>query len=124
MKQLFLFFFFLLLSPVVGAQSADLIKADEAIEHEGEYAVVCGVIASTNYRKNSRGRPTYLNFDKPYPDQDFSAIVWGHNRNNFKIKPETLTGSEVCVIGMITLYKGRPQIDLVKDVQLKIKPPE
>ena len=124
MKSLFFFVFYLLLSPVASAQSAELINAHEAIEHVGEYAVVCGVIASTSYRKNSRGRPTYLNFDRPYPDQDFSAVVFGDDRKNFKIKPETLTKQEVCVIGMVKAYKGKAQIVLVKDIQLKVRPPE
>ena len=124
MKSLFFFFFCLLLSPVASAQSANLIKTHEAIEHVGEYAVVCGVIASTSYRKSSNRRPTFLNFDKPYPDQDFSAVVFGEDRKNFKVKPESLTNREACVVGIVSAYRGKAQIVLVKDIQLKVKPSE
>ena len=124
MKNLSFLFLYLLLSPVANAQPANLIKSFEAIQHVGEYAVVCGVIASTSYRKNSKGSPTYLNFDKPYPDQDFSAVVFGDDRKNFEVKPETLANQEACVVGLVKAYKGKAQMVLVEGIQLKVRPPE
>jgi hypothetical protein len=113
-----------LLSGPLLAQQEDIVRAHQAIDHAGEYAMVCGVIASARYNKESKGAPTYLNFDKPYPDQDFSAIIFGKNRKNFSPEPETLTGYKACVYGKVKIYKGKAQIELVKADQLSVKPPK
>jgi len=124
MKSLTIATLFLLLSSMLHAQPDDMVRAHEAIEHTGEYAMVCGVIASATYLKDSKGAPTYLNFDKPWPDHDFSAIIFGKNRKNFKLQPETLTGYKACVYGKVRIYKGKAQIELVKQDQLSVKPPK
>ena len=113
-----------LLSGPAQAQKEDIVRAHQAIEHAGEYAMVCGVVASARYNRDSKGAPTYLNFDKPYPDQDFSAIIFGKNRKNFSPEPETLTGYKACVYGKVKVYKGKAQIELVKADQLSVKPPK
>jgi hypothetical protein len=53
----------------VHAQSAQVKKltAVEAKDHIGERATVCGRVASTRYAATTRGKPTFLNLDKPYP---------------------------------------------------------
>ena len=114
----------LLASITAYGQPPDMVRAHEAINYAGEYAMVCGVIASANYLDKSRGEPTHLNFDKPYPEQPFSAIIFGKNRKNFTVKPETLTGYKACVYGKIKLYKGKAQIELVKNEQLSVKAPD
>lgn len=124
MKKLLFTLSISLLSIPVQAQSPDIVRAHEAKDHAGEIAMVCGVIASAKYQKNSRGAPTHLNFDKPYPDQDFSAILFGKNRKNFEVKPETLTGYQACVYGKIKMYKGKAQIELVIEKQLAVKAPD
>lgn len=37
---------------------------------------MCGVVASTKHVSTSKGRPTFLNLDKPYPDQPFTVVIW------------------------------------------------
>jgi len=106
------------------AQPNDIVRAHEAIEYAGDYAMVCGVIASADYLSSSRSGPTHLNFDKPYPDHEFSAVLFKKNRKNFKIKPETLTGYKACVYGKVKVYKGKAQIELVKENQLSVRPPK
>ena len=125
MKKVSWFIFLALsISNFAQAQPNDMIRAHEAKVHVGEYAMVCGVIASANYMKNSRGGPTYLNFDKPYPDDEFSAILFKKNRKSFQVKPETLTGYKACVYGKIKLNRGKAQIELVKENQLSVRPPK
>jgi len=124
MKHLFVIIGLLSLSSFAQAQQEDMVRANQAIEHAGEYAMVCGVIASAKYLQNSRGAPTYLNFDKPYPDSEFSAVIFGKNRKNFDPAPETLTGYKACVYGKVRVYKGKPQMELVKSMQLSVKPPK
>jgi hypothetical protein len=122
MKNLFTTICLLVLSASGYAQRDDMVRAHEAREYAGQYAMVCGVIASAKYLQNSRGAPTYLNFDKPYPDSEFSAIIFGKNRKNFSPDPETLTGYKACVYGKIKMYKGKPQMELVKADQLSVRP--
>ncbi len=124
MKNLSIMIAVLSLSGAVQAQQEDIVRAHQAIEHAGEYAMVCGVIAGARYSKDSKGAPTYLNFDKPFPDHAFSAIIFGKNRRNFSLAPETLVGYKACVYGKVRVYKGKAQIELVKADQLSVKPPK
>jgi len=50
---------------------ADTISAPDAAAHIGETATVCGTVVSANYAVKSKGQPTFLNFDRPYPNQIF-----------------------------------------------------
>jgi len=124
MNYLFTTILLLIFSAPGHAQQDDMVRAHEARDHAGEYAMVCGVIASASYLQGVRGAPTYLNFDEPYPDNEFSAVIFGKNRKNFSPDPETLTGYKACVYGKVRMYKGRAQMELVKADQLSVKPPK
>jgi len=124
MNYLFTTILLLIFSAPGHAQQDDMVRAHEARDHAGEYAMVCGVIASASYLQGVRGAPTYLNFDEPYPDNEFSAVIFGKNRKNFSPDPETLTGYKACVYGKIKMYKGKPQMELVRADQLSVKPPQ
>jgi hypothetical protein len=87
------------------------ISAAEAGAYVGEYATVCGVVKSAAYFSRSKGRPTFLNLGKPYPDQPFTVVIWGSTRDLFERSPEALfDGRRICVTGTIVTYQGRPQI--------------
>ena len=99
--------------PAFADASASISPVD-AENHVGERATVCGFVASTKYAIQSRGAPTFLNLGKPYPNQIFTAVVWGNARSNLSYQPESLKGSSICVRGLISLYRGTPQI-IVRD---------
>lgn len=61
----FLAFILLSVSPVLAQKT---LTASEAKDHIGEQATVCGKVVSTRYAESSRGSPTFLNFDQPYPN--------------------------------------------------------
>ena len=82
------------------------------------------MIASTRYAHGSNGAPTYLNFDKPYPENDFTVVVWGRDRGNFPYKPEDLKDHQACVYGRIDDYRGKPQIIALRPEQILHKPAE
>jgi hypothetical protein len=44
-------------------------KIAKAKDHVGDRATVCGKVASTHYAKSSKGEPTFLNLDEPYPKE-------------------------------------------------------
>lgn len=86
------------------------IPASEARAHLGEEAVVCGRVASAKFATGSRGRPTFLNLDKPFPNHIFTAVIFDDYRGRFPYAPESLEGSRICVTGLIESHKGKPQI--------------
>lgn len=98
-----------------------LIPPAKAINHAGENAMVCGTVASTKYAATSRGQPTFLNLDKPYPDHIFTIVIWGENRAAFGQPEEKYQGKRVCVIGVIEAHGGKAQISVRRPSQITTK---
>lgn len=98
-----------------GAFGGDSISASESAQHVGETATVCGTVASAKYVTTSKGQPTFLNLDKAYPNQLFTAVIWGDDRGRFQSPPEVaFDGKRICVSGVIATFRGKPQI-VVRD---------
>jgi hypothetical protein len=87
---------------------AEKLTASQAKAHEGENATVCGVVSSEHTATSSRGQPTFINLDHPYPNQVFTILVWAEDRKNVGTLPHT--GSHVCATGLIEDYRGVPEI--------------
>ena len=88
---------------------AQQISATDAAEHVGENATVCGTTASERTATSSKGSPTFINLDHPYPNQVFTLLIWGADRDQVGKVPET---GKICGIGVITEYRGSPEIVL------------
>jgi len=118
-------FLVLLFSSVLSCNTAtvsDTISADKAKNYIGETKTVKGLVVSTRYAPASRGRPTFLNLDKPYPKQIFTVVIWGQNREKFDKPPEVyFKDKEILVTGKIVEYKGVPQIEVKEPDQIKIE---
>ena len=114
-RALCLLYFSLVAVPV---WAADPLSPDDAAGHIGDQAKVCGVVASAKFATESRGQPTFLNLGKPYPDHVFTALVWGSNRAAFSYPPESLEGEHICVVGVISEYRGKPQIIVASPSQI------
>jgi micrococcal nuclease len=108
----FLLFVALLVGSVsTVAYSQDTITPEDAAKFIGQQKTVCGKVASSHYAARSRGQPTFINLDKPYPNEVFTVLIWGSDRGKFEKPPEEMyAGKEVCVTGMIKSYQGRPEI--------------
>ncbi|WP_136798702.1 DNA-binding protein [Desulfosediminicola ganghwensis] len=90
--------------------SGQIIKANEANAYIGQKTTVCGFVASSKYSDKSTGRPTFLNFDKPFPRHDFTIVIWGNNRQYFGRPEKQYKGKDLCVTGQIESFKGKAQI--------------
>lgn len=99
---------FLLQQPV-----SQQLTPSEAAKHVGERETVCGTIESEHTATSSRGTPTFINLDKPYPNQIFTVLIWGDDRGNVGQLPQN---GRVCATGTITEYKGSPEI-VVRDAK-------
>jgi len=85
------------------------LSTTEAAKHIGERATVCGNVASEHTATTSRGTPTFINLDKPYPSQVFTVLVWGSDRASVGTLPHS---GQICATGTITEYRGTPEIVL------------
>jgi hypothetical protein len=97
------------------------ISAAEAKNHIGERTTVCGEVASADYAARSRGNPTFINLDKPYPNEIFTVLIWGSDRPKFGDPEETYRRKHVCVTGKISDYKGIPEIVAYEPAQVKVQ---
>jgi hypothetical protein len=101
------------------AQSEKKMPASQAAQHVGERASVCGYVASTRYLSSSRSKPTFLNFDKPYPNEDFTVVIWPEDRAKFGEPEIKFLHKNICVTGETTLYRDSPQIIAKNPAQIK-----
>ena len=100
--------FFLLAAPLA---LAEVITAAQAAQHVGEVQTVRGVVVSATYALRAKGQPTFLNLDKPFPNEIFTVLIWGSDRGKFATPPEdSFKGKTVRVTGKITAYRGTPEI--------------
>lgn len=109
------------------APAADVpeVPIAEAAQHVGETARVCGLVASAAHMASVSGQPTFLNVDRPYPDQIFTVVIWGRVRSRFETPPERLyDGKSICVTGRIDTYRGKPQIVVEDPSQIVLASPE
>jgi len=100
---------------------AKIYSAKEAISHIGEKATVCGYVASTHYAFNSRGQPTFLNIDEAYPNQIFTIIIWGDDRDVFNEPEKYYANKNICITGKLKNYNGNAEIIAYSPKQIKIK---
>ncbi|MGH8126486.1 MAG: hypothetical protein ACREPK_11645, partial [Rhodanobacteraceae bacterium] len=90
------------------AFGASGLSPQQAAQHIGETATVCGTIASSHYAADSDGQPTFINLGKPYPDPIFTIVIFGDYRSKFSTPPDSWTG-RVCATGRISEYHGKPE---------------
>ena len=114
-------FFVALLFVATVAFGQRSISSFEARNHIGEYSKVCGVVASTHFANRSRGAPTFINLDRPYPEQVFTALIWVEDRAKFGYPEQRFADREICVSGVIQMYRGIPEIILRNPSQLEIR---
>jgi hypothetical protein len=121
MKSRLIFFipFFLAATAATAQKTVPEITVAEAKDHVGEKVTICGEIKETFLNAKAKGEPTSLNFGAPYPNHTFSCIIWKDDLVNFKYKPATyLKDKQVCVTGVIKMYKGKPEMELHSQEQV------
>ena len=95
------------------------IPAKEARDHVGQPATVCGSVVSATHAKWSRGAPTFLNLDEPYPNQVFTIVIWETDRPKFGTPETSFKGKRVCVTGSIELFRGTPAVIATSPSQIR-----
>ena len=100
--------------PAAWAQN---VTPGQASGYIGEQTTICGTVDSVTSSAVLPGRPTYLNFGAPYPNQDFRVIIFGNQRN--VVGPDDLLGKQVCVTGSVSGFNGKAEMYLQTADQLK-----
>ncbi len=115
-------FFIVLLSCLTNSYTyAETITPETAHKYLETVQTVCGKVASSKYASTSKGSPTFLNLNNPYPNHIFVIVIWGSDRNKFSFNPETYYKEKnICVTGKIKSYKGIPEIIAKEPSQIKV----
>ncbi len=79
----------------IAAQS-ERITARQAKDHVGEMETVCGKVVSARYASRSKGQPTFLNLDEPYPNEIFTIVIWGRGIRSLE-RPSRSIAKPTCV---------------------------
>ena len=103
-------FFLLLLASGSTLCGQQKIAAADAKLHIGQQATVCGSVGGVHYASRSKGEPTFINLDSPYPNQVFTILIWGSDRPKFGNPEQSYSGKRLCVSGLITAYRDVPEI--------------
>lgn len=109
------FLLLLLIAPITAAAQ---LTPEQASAHIGETTTVCGIVVSAHYAATTKRQPTFLNYGRPYPNQTLSVLIWGKDRPKFNSPETRLVGKRVCVIGLLQLYRGKPEIIVTDPLQL------
>jgi hypothetical protein len=97
------------------------ITASQAKDHVGEVATVCGKVASTHFASGTKGQPTFLNLDEPYPREIFTTLIWGSDRPKFGNPESKYRDAKICVTGRVSSYRGTPEIVVSQPTQIVIQ---
>jgi hypothetical protein len=95
--------------------------AAQAKDHVGKRATVCGTVASARYVEKSKGQPTFLNLDEPYPKQIFTILIWGNDRSKFGAPEDKYRDTRLCATGLIKLYREVPEIEASDPSQIEVQ---
>ena len=95
------------------------IDITEAASKVGDSVTICTKIYGGRFMENSKGAPTLLNAGASYPNSLLTIVVPGDSRKIFDFKPEEYyKDKDICVTGIIELYKEKPQIVVTKASQI------
>ena len=70
----------------------------------GKHKKICGEVTQRAITRNG----AFINFGDRYPNHDFSIVIWGDVEKQ-DLPP---AGQYLCVKGLVSEYKGKPQIEL------------
>ena len=103
-----------------------------AKQHVGDVVTIVGPLLASKSRPELNGSPTWLDVGNVFPNRNrLTVVVWGKNLSNFN--PQDLDAmywfqavfdekayALICIQGIVTEYKGVPQIELKDLSQLSI----
>ena len=86
------------------SSKSSFIQSYQASSYVGEHVSVKINRAYCDYFPSTSGKPTFCN-DKPYPNNDFTMVVWDKDWSHYD-------GECIVVYGLVSMYKGKPEINV------------
>jgi len=100
------------------ATGLKVIGACQAGNYYGKEMIIEGKITDA-YR--SKTNTVFFNFEKPYPNQCFTAVIFSSDQYRFVQSPENYySNKSVRIRGEIKEYQGKPEIILKDPSQIEI----
>lgn len=97
------------------------LPLDSAKFYEGKEITICSKVMDT-YVSKSEDATTFINFGNPYPHSTFTVVIFEKDIANFKYTPSVyLKGKNVCVTGKVKIFKGKPEIVVSSEAQIKVE---
>ncbi len=117
MKKPVVLFLFGLFALAASAQQR--LPVEEAAKHEGDSVTICAKVFGGKYLEKSG--VTLLNVGGKYPDAPLTLVIKDENRAAFSNKPEEYyNGKQVCFIGKIRMFKGKPEVELYSEKAISL----
>lgn len=108
-------------------QKTDTISAFAAAELVGQEVIIKGPVITVFFAKSSTGSPTFLNLEKPFPNNPVAIIIFENKREELGINAQDYKGKTVVVKGLVRRYKDeekpyeyKPSITIYSKDQLTI----
>lgn len=97
------------------------ITIDSLAFYNGKKITVCAMFTGF-HQTNGEHKVTYLNFDKPYPNQTFTVVIFEADIAKFNTNlADYYKNKKVCITGKVSTYKGKPQIVITSEEQLEFE---
>lgn len=94
-----------------------------AVKNIGKLRSVCGIVQSTYMITSNGSQIVYLNMGGDYPNQTFTGLIWySSSKDNFYGRPDKkYKKKNICISGVISSYKNKPQIQIDFENQIQIR---
>lgn len=93
------------------------VEAKQFFEYPKD-VTICGTVVSTH--KSKKGH-IFINLDKSFPHQIFTATIWKSNVINYSYNPEEfLINKKVCIKGRVKDYQGVPSMYPENEKEIKV----
>ena len=111
---------FIVVILIVGSANAQKhISLDAVKMHIGDSVHVCAKVYGGRFVETGSGAPTYINLGAAYPEDLLTIVILGADRTKFNDRPEqSWKGRQICVSGVITEFRGKPQMIVTKTEQV------
>jgi len=97
----------------------DVVDACDAGQYLGRELIVEGKVADAYH--DSKSNTVFFNFEKAYPNQCFTGVIFSSNLYKFVQNPEDYYSNKtVRIMGEIREYQGKPEIILETPNQIEI----
>ena len=108
---------------ILNAYNFTEIPHNLAFQNIGKLRTVCGKIQSTYIYSSTGSQIIYLNMGGEYPNHTFTGLIWySSNKDNFNGRPDKkYKMRNICISGVITTFKNKPQIQIDFENQIEIR---